>query len=99
MDNRELAKQLKNNKQYDKAAPLFKDLWKKEQLYWDGWNYVHCLYLQGILDVAFNASFQIYKDNPGFLYNLYVLLMINTLKIQKLLLLVKKYIVYLIMWI
>lgn len=69
MDNRELAKQLKNNKQYDKAAPLFKDLWKKEQLYWDGWNYVHCLYLQGILDVAFNASFQIYKDNPGFLYN------------------------------
>lgn len=69
MDNRELAKQLKENKQHDEAAILFKNLWEDEKSHWDGWNYAHCLYLQGLLNEAFDVSFQIYKDNTAFLYN------------------------------
>lgn len=69
MNNRELAKQFKNNKQYDEAANLYKELWIEEKLKWDGWNYAHCLYLQGVLDTAFDVSLEVYRDNSDFLYN------------------------------
>ena len=49
MDSRELAKQFKDNKQYDEAVPIFKKLWEDEASHWDGWNYAHCLYLQNLL--------------------------------------------------
>lgn len=69
MDNRELTKQFKENKEYYEATRLFKGLWEDEQSHWDGWNYAHCLYLQNLFDDAYNVSKQVYKDAPWFLYN------------------------------
>lgn len=69
MDNRVLAKQFKDNKQYDEAAILFKKLWEYENSHWDGWNYAHCLYYQNLLNTAYEVSKQIYEKEPWFLYN------------------------------
>lgn len=69
MDNRELAKQFKDNKQYDEAVVIYKRLWEEENNQWDGWNYAHCLYLQGLLDSAFDVSYPLYKKHVCFLYN------------------------------
>ena len=69
MDNRDLAKQFKENKQYDEATSLFKDLWEDEKSHWDGWNYAHCLYLQNLLEAAYGISKQVYEKEPWFGYN------------------------------
>lgn len=70
-DKRFKAQELRKQKKYSDALPLFKELWEKSEPKdkWDGWGYAYCLNQLKDYKTAYYVSKKVYEIDNSFEYN------------------------------
>lgn len=69
---RDRAKNLRKEKKYSEALPLYKELWEKcdSKDKWDGWGYAFCLNHLKDYKTAYEVSKKVYQIDSSFEYNM-----------------------------